>query len=68
MITFYFTRSVSWYVRPSRGKTHVECMKRMKVVDLSERSEKKGIIGTLLVGIQDARELVVDVEVNRQML
>jgi hypothetical protein len=42
-------------------------LRRMKVVDLSEKDETKGILGTLLVGVLEAGKLVADGEVNAQM-
>ncbi len=40
---------------------------RVKVVDLSERGEKKGVLGKLLVRVLDASKLVDDRAVDRQM-
>jgi hypothetical protein len=42
-------------------------VRRVKVADLSERGEKKGILGTLRVGAQDADKLVVGGAVNHQI-
>ncbi len=42
-------------------------MMRVKVAELQERGEKKRVLGTLMVGVKDVGELVVDGEVNPQM-
>jgi hypothetical protein len=42
-------------------------LRRVKVADLSEIREKKGVYGTLLVGVKDTSTLVVDGEVSHQV-
>ncbi len=41
--------------------------RRVKVSDLSARGEKKGNLGTLILGMWGVGELVADGEVNRQI-
>jgi hypothetical protein len=40
---------------------------RVKVANLSERGETKGVLGTLVAGMEEAGKMVVDGEVNRQI-
>ncbi len=39
----------------------------MKVVDLLEKNDKKGVLGMLIVAVLGSGKLLADGEVNRQM-